>query len=458
MTSKERGYVDEMERRGVLRAETVLECAKKAGLKLSLGIGLLEQEASRDGKIALNVWGNDRAPNGGTSDWGWDEVTESNYKTYRKRRGPTGQGGRQGVGPTQLTWHTLQDAADRLGGCWKPENSILVGFTHLKSLIDEHGYAVGVERYNGVGRVEYSKSVRGKASRWHEVLGDAGRDEEEAPDDDPEGEGAYPEVQFDDSGPGIEELQRALNRHADSGSLDLWEIDVDGTYGPLSHGLAVEVVYRLGVYTRRIRSDALSSYAHELIIDPERRNATQKQRAEERAQEEPAAADEPRIISAAEAGIRTRAVFGRLGPETRVSTHYSAGPRARNLAEGLRIAREHDRFHDSKGWGGSSYHFNIPDTGEIICARPVSQKGAGVKAHNSNNVHVHFYGTTGDRPTQAQVETAKWLLANAHTASMPSGHRTDRDLRQADIRGHNQWPNQSTGCPGHYTPKGLGLK
>ena len=129
---------------------------------------------------------------------------------------------------------------------------------------------MGVERYNGVGRVEYSKSVRGKASRWHEVLGDAGRDEEEAPDDDPEGEGAYPEVQFDDSGPGIEELQRALNRHADSGSLDLWEIDVDGTYGPLSHGLAVEVVYRLGVYTRRIRSDALSSYAHELIIDPER--------------------------------------------------------------------------------------------------------------------------------------------------------------------------------------------
>ncbi len=117
MTRKEQGYVQEMEQRGVVRAETVLECAKKAGVKLSLGLGLLEQEASRDGKIGLNVWGNDRAPNGGTSDWGWDEVTESNYKTYRKRRGPTGQGGRQGVGPTQLTWHTLQDAADRLGGC-----------------------------------------------------------------------------------------------------------------------------------------------------------------------------------------------------------------------------------------------------------------------------------------------------------------------------------------------------
>jgi hypothetical protein len=456
MTSKEQAYVEEMERRGVLRAETVLECAKRAGVKLSLGIGLLEQEASRDGKIGLNVWGNDRAPNGGTSDWGWDEVNESNYRQYKQRRGPTGQGGRQGAGPTQLTWHTLQDAADRLGGCWKPENSILVGFTHLKSLIDEHGYVVGVERYNGVGRVEYSESVRGKASRWADVLRDAGREEEEAPEHDPEEEGDYPEVHFGDSGPGIEKLQQALNRHAGSGALDLWEIDVDGTYGPLSHGLAVEVVYGLGVYSRRIRGDALSSYAHELTIEPDRRNATQKQRAEERAREEPAAGE--RIVSAAEAGIRTHAVFGGLGPETRVSTHYSAGPRARNLAEGLRIAREHDRFHAAKGWGGSSYHFNIPDTGEIICARPVSQKGAGVKAHNSNNVHVHFYGTTGDRPTRAQIETAKWLVANAHTAAMPSGHRTDRDLRQADIRGHNQWPDQSTGCPGHYTPEGLELK
>ena len=457
MTSKERGYVEDMKRGGVLRAETVLECAKQAGVKLSLGISLLEQEASRDGKIGLNVWGNDRAPNGGTSNWGWDEVTASNYKAYKERRGPTGQGGRQGVGPTQLTWHTLQDAADRLGGCWKPENSILVGFTHLKSLIDEHGYEVGVERYNGVGRVEYSRSVRQRASRWHDILGDAAGDEE-TPEDDPEGEGDYPEVNFGDSGAGIEELQRALNGHGATDALGLWEIDVDGEYGPLSHGLAVEVVYRLGVYSRRIRGDALSAYAHELIMAPERRNATHKERAEQRAKDETSPDGDPRIISAAEAGIRTQAKFGGLGPETRVSTHYSAGPRARNLAEGLKIAREHDRFHRDKGWGGSSYHFNIPDTGEIICGRPVSQKGAGVAGMNSNNVHVHFYGTTGDRPTQAQIETAKWLVANAHTAAMPSGHRTDRDLRQADIRGHNQWPNQSTGCPGHYTPEGLGIK
>lgn len=101
MTRKEQGYVQEMEQRGVLRPETVLECAKKAGVKLSLGIGLLEQEASRDGKIALNVWGNDRAPNGGTSDWGWDEVTESNYKITGSAAGrPARAGARASAQPS----------------------------------------------------------------------------------------------------------------------------------------------------------------------------------------------------------------------------------------------------------------------------------------------------------------------------------------------------------------------
>ncbi len=37
MTGKEQGYVKEMERRGVLRPEMVLECAKKAGVSCRSG-------------------------------------------------------------------------------------------------------------------------------------------------------------------------------------------------------------------------------------------------------------------------------------------------------------------------------------------------------------------------------------------------------------------------------------
>lgn len=77
----------------------------------------------------------------------------------------------------------------------------------------------------------------------------------------------------------------------------------------------------------------------------------------------------PRIVTAKQAGLSPAGVFGGLGPETKVTTHYAASPRARNLTEGIRLARQFDAFHRSKGWGGISYHYLIPDTGELICGR-----------------------------------------------------------------------------------------
>lgn len=64
-----------------------------------------------------NVYGHDAVqcgPVGGT-------VTEDNYREYLRNRA---QCGSQGVGPTQLTYYTLQDRADQLGGCWRPEINI----------------------------------------------------------------------------------------------------------------------------------------------------------------------------------------------------------------------------------------------------------------------------------------------------------------------------------------------
>jgi hypothetical protein len=442
--SRERAYIAAMKRHGIVYPEIVLKEAGRSGIRVSLGCALLEQE-SAGGK---NVWGNDRAPNGETSGLGWKTVTERAYKIYKSRRGSRGQGGMQGVGPPQLTWYEFQDRADRLGGCWTPENSIRVGFEVLASLIKTHGYSVGVERYNGVGRKEYSRSVRDKAEKWRGVLAEAERE-----GDDPKPSEPYPELEFGEKGPKVERLQRELNQRAKA--RDLWSIKVDREYGPESHGLAVEVVYRLGVYEKRIRGGVLSAYAHELVVRPEKRNKVQLVREKKRAKEDGPTGKAPRIVRAP---FKTRAVFGGLGAETRVTTHYSGGPRARNLDEAIRLSKQHQSWHLSKGWGGDSYHFNIPDSGEILLTRPVSQKGAGVAGQNSGNVHINFYCTTGDRPTRAQIETAKWLISNAHTRAMPSSHRTDRDLRRADIRGHRSWPGQSTGCPGHFTPQNLGLR
>jgi hypothetical protein len=161
--------------------------------------------------------------------------------------------------------------------------------------------------------------------------------------------------------------------------------------------------------------------------------------------------ERPRIITARRLGLRFRNLFGQLGPELHVTGHYSAGPRARDAREGVARARSFHTQHANQGWGGVGYHYLIADDGTLICLRPTILKGAHVGAHNSNNVGVNCPGTVGDRPTDAQRETYRWLLANAHASSMPRPHRTDRDLRKAKRWGHKQWPgHHSNGCPGEF--------
>lgn len=163
----------------------------------------------------------------------------------------------------------------------------------------------------------------------------------------------------------------------------------------------------------------------------------------------------PKIVTWSTTKIAPSSVFGPLGSETKVTTHYAASPRARNLTAGVKLTRQFDSFHRSKGWGGVSYHYLIPDSGELILGRSTFHRGAHVANTNTGNVGVNFFCSTGDKPTEAQARTYMWLLANAHTDALPAKHRTDRDLRKADIRGHNAWPGQSTACPGLFTPANL---
>ena len=157
----------------------------------------------------------------------------------------------------------------------------------------------------------------------------------------------------------------------------------------------------------------------------------------------------PRIITARSIGLAFANLFGALGAELHVTGHYSAGPRALDADQGIDRAREFHALHRGKGWGGIGYHYLIPDDGTLICARPTTLKGAHTGAHNSSNVGVNMPGNTGDRPTDAQAATYRWLLENVHTDQLPKAHRTDRDLRRAKRFGHNQWSgHRSNGCPG----------
>lgn len=156
--------------------------------------------------------------------------------------------------------------------------------------------------------------------------------------------------------------------------------------------------------------------------------------------------DRPDII---ELDLAVRPLWGALGVEHYVTGHHTAGPTDRNLNDAIRLCRSYHEAHAAKGWGGIGYHYCIARTGELLLLRPVTMKGAHVGGHNTGNPGVMCHGTTGDRPTAEQAATLRWLLANAHTDVMPRSHRTGRDLRDARLRGHNDWPGHATNaCPG----------
>ena len=152
---------------GIKEPETAIAEARNAGLDLAYACALLEKESGG----GTNVFGHDRDRNGRyifPARDGAVPVTEELYRQYKRRRGARGEGGMQGVGPTQLTWWEFQDEADREGGCWKPAVNMRVGFRRLASLMRQHGEADGARRYNGSGPAAeaYSADLRAKARAW----------------------------------------------------------------------------------------------------------------------------------------------------------------------------------------------------------------------------------------------------------------------------------------------------
>ena len=167
---------------GIVAPRTAVREAKRAGLPLELACALLEKESSG----GRNVFGHDP-----TIFIGAGKVTRDKYADYKRRRIASGNKLMQGVGPCQLTWWELQDAADAAGGCWHPEVNMRVGFRHLATLVDRYGRSEGARRYNGSGPAAeaYSRDLLAKARHWEEIV--AGP-REAAPEDAPRENGAKP--------------------------------------------------------------------------------------------------------------------------------------------------------------------------------------------------------------------------------------------------------------------------
>jgi hypothetical protein len=126
---------------GCRMPDLALRASREAGIPFYVGCAFLAQETGG----GRNVFGHDASIFAGAG-----RVTRTKYLHYKRLRRHTGE--MQGVGPMQLTWYTLQDRADRLGGCWHPYVNMLVGFRHLASLHRAEGSWHGAARaYNGSG-------------------------------------------------------------------------------------------------------------------------------------------------------------------------------------------------------------------------------------------------------------------------------------------------------------------
>ena len=144
--------------------DIIIAEARRSKVPVSLVCAVMEDESS-----FTNVFGHDPVRNPIKSIQGKPNlvVTEALYKTYLHHR-DRGEG-EQGVGPMQLTSAFLQDAADKLGGCFKPGPNIRVGVARLGALMAKFGGIHGaLKAYNGSSA--YADHVTERTRVWHDRL------------------------------------------------------------------------------------------------------------------------------------------------------------------------------------------------------------------------------------------------------------------------------------------------
>jgi hypothetical protein len=155
----------------------------------------------------------------------------------------------------------------------------------------------------------------------------------------------------------------------------------------------------------------------------------------------------PRMFTSGQLGLKFQYIWGDKGTPQKLAGHYSAGPRRADI-NALKAEMKSDHaFHAGKGWGGCSYEAMVADDGTLGLGNPIKRMSAGVASNNSNLVNILCPGTTGHRMTEAQKRTVLWYIRNAHTKVIPAPYRSPVRLTGLTLKGHKEFPGQSTACP-----------
>jgi hypothetical protein len=279
-----RGIADAIRAHGGQYEGTIVAEARRFGVPVALVCAVIDVESG-----FTNVFGHDKVRNPIKSpprpapDRG---VTPELYAEYNRHR-KLGEGS-QGVGPMQLTFFTLQDEADALGGCFHPQINIHVGVKHLAGLIRAHGLRDGVQRYNGARGHAYADLVLARRAVWEQRLGARSTAPVHAPaavhSHHPVAAKRVPPTYRLRTPPlrsaGIKRLQRDINRRFARWGIAR-TIAEDGVFGKDTERAAHQVLIALGVAAAAYER-GITPRLRVVIRDPGRRTTAEKLRARDR--------------------------------------------------------------------------------------------------------------------------------------------------------------------------------
>jgi N-acetylmuramoyl-L-alanine amidase len=116
--------------------------------------------------------------------------------------------------------------------------------------------------------------------------------------------------------------------------------------------------------------------------------------------------------------------------------HHSASNRDKTTMEMIKS------WHiDGNNWSDIGYHYVIEGDGSIKEGRPQTRIGAHVKANNANTIGICLTGNfEKEQPTPAQIENLWKLLY---------GLLANYNLGKQDVKGHREFVNAKTLCPGY---------
>lgn len=153
----------------------------------------------------------------------------------------------------------------------------------------------------------------------------------------------------------------------------------------------------------------------------------------------------PAIVSRSDWGARAPKCEGATHSPYRLTFHHTETTNNESGAAARARMRQMQAFHqDTRGWCDIGYHFSVDWAGNIYQGRDTTGRTAShVLNQNSGNIGVSLMGGFEGSVTPPAAQLGGLEKIFAYEASK-YGITVDGD----HLRGHQQWPGQSTSCPG----------